>query len=184
MLKKLKPVLVCYLLLTLICGIIYPVIVTSIAQMAFPYQANGSIITVSKDNEEKRMIGSALIGQEFTKPEYLIGRPLGVSQLSPVGQEQKDRIQERINWWHDFDPQNKAAIPMDLVTTSGSGVDPNISVAAAEYQIKRIAEARNLPEASVAEIIRTYTTGRFLGIWGEPSVNVLKVNLALDGLIQ
>jgi K+-transporting ATPase ATPase C chain len=127
--------------------------------------------------------GSELLAQEFTRPEYLIGRPIGVTNLSPVSEEQKKLVQERIDWWHAFDPNNAAVIPMDLVTASGSGVDPNISPEAAEYQVIRIAMARNMEEDEVRSIIQTYTSGRFLGFIGEPAVNVLKVNLALDGLL-
>ena len=184
MASKLRPALVSLLLLTLICGVIYPAIVTSIAQMAFPNQANGSIITVTQENGTTSAVGSALIGQTFTKPQYLIGRPQGTSQLSPVSEEQKALIQERVVWWQALDPENSGAIPSDLVTASGSGVDPNISPEAAEYQVERIAQARNMPVTAVREIIARYTTGKLLGIWGEDAVNVLKVNLALDGRIQ
>ena len=181
--SKLRPVLVSFLVLTLICGVIYPVIVTSIAQIAFPNQANGSIITVTQENKTSIDVGSALIGQVFTEPQYLIGRPQGTSQLSPVSEEQKALIEERVVWWQALDPQNTGAIPSDLVTASGSGVDPNISPEAAEYQVKRIAQARNMSEKAVREVITRYTTGKLLSLWGEPGVNVLKVNLALDGRI-
>jgi K+-transporting ATPase ATPase C chain len=181
--SKLRPVLVSFLVLTLICGVIYPVIVTSIAQIAFPNQANGSIITVTQENKTSIDVGSALIGQVFTEPQYLIGRPQGTSQLSPVSEEQRALIEERVVWWQALDPQNTGAIPSDLVTASGSGVDPKISPEAAEYQVKRIAQARNMSEKAVREVITRYTTGKLLGLWGEPGVNVLKVNLALDGRI-
>lgn len=181
--KDLRPALVCFFGITLLCGVIYPLFVTGIAQMAFPNQANGSIITITAANGTKADVGSALLGQEFTKPEYLIGRPMGTSNLSPVSKEQNAVVTERVRWWHTFDPQNKAEIPMDLVTASGSGVDPNISPAAAEYQVARIASARGIGEDAVRAVINQYTTGRFLGFWGESGVNVLKVNLALDGLI-
>lgn len=182
--SKLRPALVSFLLLTLICGVVYPVIVTSIAQIAFPNQANGSIITITQENGTTIDVGSALIGQTFTKPQYLIGRPQGPSQLSPVSQDQKALIQERVAWWQALDPQNSGAIPSDLVTASGSGVDPNLSPEAAEYQVERIARVRNMPATAVREIIDRYTTGKLLGLWGEEAVNVLKVNLALDGRIQ
>lgn len=181
--KFLKPALICFCGLTILCGVIYPGVVTAVAQALFPVQANGSVITVTLKDGTRRSYGSALLAQEFTKPEYLIGRPSGVSNLSPVSDEQKQKVQERIDWWHHFDPDNAADIPMDLVTASGSGADPNISPQGAEYQVARIAGARGIGEASVREIIKKYTTGRFLGFWGEPSVNVLKVNLALDGLL-
>ena len=181
--RFLRPVLVCFLVMTFLCGILYPGIVTIIAQVVFPTRANGSLITVTLKDGSQKTYGSELIAQEFTKPEYLIGRPSGTSNLSPAGKEQKERVETRINWWHDFDPDNTARIPSDLVTASGSGVDPNISPEAAEYQIARIAKKRGMTEDAVRQIVEKYTAGRFLGIWGEPSVNVLKVNLALDGLL-
>ncbi|MEA4919431.1 MAG: K(+)-transporting ATPase subunit C [Clostridiaceae bacterium] len=181
--KFLRPVLFSFLSLTLLCGVIYPGIVTAASQVFFPSEANGSIITVTLKDGTKVSYGSELIAQEFTKAEYLIGRPSGTSNLSPVSEEQEELVQERIDWWHQFEPDNTADIPMDLVTASGSGVDPNISPAAAEYQVSRIAKARGINEDEVREIISKYTTGKFLGIWGEEAVNVLKVNLALDGLL-
>ena len=182
-LKTFRPAIVCLLVFIVLCGILYTGAVTGIAQLIFPEKANGSIITVTLKDGTKKEIGSELIAQEFTKPEYLIGRPIGTSNLSPVGEEQKKLVEERIKWWHDFDPDNTADIPSDLVTASGSGVDPNISPEAAEYQIERIAKARGISEDDVRKIIKRYTTGRFLGFWGEPAVNVLKVNLALDCLL-
>lgn len=184
MVSKLRPVLVSFLVLTVICGVVYPVIVTSIAQIAFPNQANGSIITVTQKNGTTIDVGSALIGQTFTKPQYLIGRPQGTSQLSPVSEAQKAQVLERVAWWQALDPENSGAIPSDLVTASGSGVDPNISPEAAEYQVDRIARVRNISAEAVREIIDRYTTGKLLGLWGEDAVNVLKVNLALDGRRQ
>jgi K+-transporting ATPase ATPase C chain len=181
--KLLKPALVCFGVMTILCGVIYTAAVTGIAQLIFPNQANGSVITVTLKDGTQKEYGSELIAQEFTKPEYLIGRPTGVTNLSPVSEEQKKLVQERIDWWHSFDPDNTADIPMDLVTASGSGVDPNISPEAAEYQVSRIAKARNMEEDEVRRIIQTYTSRRFLGFIGEPAVNVLKVNLALDGLL-
>lgn len=175
--------LVSFLIFTILCGLIYPGIVTAVAQIFFPSQANGSIITVILKDGTEKSYGSGLIAQEFTKPEYLIGRPLGASNLSPVSEKQENLVQERIEWWHEFDPDNTADIPMDLVTASGSGVDPNVSPAAAEYQAARIAKLRGISEDTVKEIIGKYTTDKFLGIWGEEAVNVMKVNLALDGLL-
>lgn len=181
--KVFRPAILCFVVMTLLCGVIYPAVVTVIAQGVFPNQANGSMITVTLNDGTKKDFGSALIAQEFTKPEYMIGRPMGTTNLSPVGEEQEKLVQERIAWWRALDPNNTADIPMDLVTASGSGVDPNITPEAAEYQIARIARERGIREDAVREIININTTGRFLGFWGEPAVNVLKVNLALDSLL-
>lgn len=182
-LKALKPAVVCLLIFTVLCGIVYTGAVTGIAQLVFSDKANGSVITVTLKDGTKKEIGSALIAQEFTKPEYLIGRPSGTSNLSPTSEELEKIVEERITWWHEFDLDNTADIPSDLIYSSGSGVDPNISPEAAEYQVARIAKARGMDEEAVRKIIKKYTTGRFLGIFGEPAVNVLKVNLALDGLL-
>lgn len=160
-LKAFRPAIVCLLVFTVLCGILYTGAVTGIAQLIFPEKANGSIITVTLKDGTKKEIGSELIAQEFTKPEYLIGRPIGTSNLSPVGEEQKKLVEERIKWWHDFDPNNAADIPSDLVTASGSGVDPNISPEAAEYQVERIAKARGISQDDVRKIIKQYTTGKF-----------------------
>lgn len=181
--KVLKPALLCFTVMTILCGILYTAAVTGITQLIFPKQANGSMITVTLKDGTQKAYGSQLIGQEFTKEEYLIGRPTGMINLSPVSEEQKKLVQERVNWWRTFDPENTLDIPMDLVTASGSGVDPNISPAAAEFQVSRIAKARGMRENEVRDMIKKYTAGRFLGFWGEPAVNVLKVNLALDKLI-
>ncbi|MCX7615628.1 MAG: K(+)-transporting ATPase subunit C [Clostridiales bacterium] len=182
-LKSLKPALLCFLAMTLLCGIFYTGLVTGIAGIVFPNQANGSIITVTLKDGTKKAYGSELIAQKFTDPKYLIGRPMGTSNLSPVSEKQDKLTNDRIKWWHTLDPGNKSDIPMDLVTASGSGVDPDISPNAAEYQVPRIARIRGISEENVREIIKKYSTGKFLGFWGEPAVNVLKVNLALDGLI-
>lgn len=182
-LKTLRPAIVCLFIMTIICGVVYPGVVTVIAQTVFPEKANGSIETVKLKDGTTVEYGSSLIAQEFTKPEYLIGRPTGTTNLSPSGSEQEKLVQQRIDWWHAFDPGNTLDIPVDLVTASGSGVDPNISPEAAEYQVARIAKERGISEEAVREIIKRYTTGRFLGFWGEPAVNVLKANLVLDGLL-
>lgn len=182
--KLLRPALLCFALMTLLCGVLYTSVITGAAQLLFPHQANGSIMTVTLKDGTKKEYGSELIAQEFTKPEYLIGRPAGVSNLSPTSGEQKKLVEDRIDWWHSFDPDNTADIPMDLVTASASGVDPNISPEAAEYQVNRIASARKVSEEQVRRIIQAYTSERFLGVIGEPAVNVLKVNLALDGVLS
>ena len=182
-LKALRPVIMCFVILTVLCGVIYTGIVTGIAQLVFPAQANGSIITITLEDGAKKEYGSALIEQEFTKPEYLIGRPMGTTNLSAVSDEQETLVLERIDWYHSIVPGNDADIPAELVTASGSGVDPYISPAAAEYQVPRIARERDISEEAVRDIIKKYTSGKFIGIWGEEGVNVLKVNLALDGLL-
>ena len=126
-----------------------------------------------------------MLGQNFTDAKYLIGRPMSVTNLAPASMEQRQLVQQRVDWWHSFDPDNTDPIPTDPIPTdlvTGSGVDPYISPAAAEYQIARIAKARNIPEDQVCTIIRENTRGRFLGFIGEPAVNVLLVNLALDGV--
>lgn len=181
--KILRPAFLCFLVMTVLCGAVYTAVVTGVAQLIFPKQANGSIITITLKDGTKREYGSALIAQKFTKPQYLIGRPDGVTNLSPVGETEKELVQKRADWLHSIDPDNQADIPADLVTGSGSGVDPNISPEAAEYQVARIAGKRNMKEDDVRAIIKKYTAGRFLGFIGEPAVNVLKVNLALDGLL-
>jgi len=183
-LKQFRPAVMCLLIMTVICGAVYPLVMTGVAQLAFPRQANGSVITVTLADGTKKDFGSALLAQEFTQPQYMIGRPMAVSNLSPASSDQKQLVEERVNWWHSLDPENKADIPADLVTTSGSGADPYISPAAAEYQAARIAKARGMGADAVRAIIKTYTKGRFLGFIGEPAVNVLQVNLALDGLIK
>lgn len=179
--KQAKPALVSFLTMTIICGVIYTFAITGLVQLLFPSQANGSMITVKTSDGNERIYGSTLIAQQFTKPEYLIGRPLGVTNLSPVSKEQREKVAERIDWWQKFDSTNTAEIPMELVTASGSGVDPYITPEGAAYQIKRIAVARNMDEAEVKAIVEKYTTPRLLGVLGEPVVSVLKVNLALDG---
>lgn len=181
--KILRPAVMCFLMMTAICGVLYTAAVTGIAQLVFPSQSNGSILKVTLKDGSQKDYGSALIAQEFTKPEYLIGRPMGTTNLSPVSKEQKELVQERIDWFHALDPQNTADIPMDLVTASASGVDPYITPEAAEYQVARLAKVREMDEDTVRAVIKKYTTERFLGFLGEPTVNVLKVNLALDGLL-
>ena len=171
------------IVMTLLCGVAYTGVVTGIAQLLFPYQANGSMVSVTSDDGAKQVYGSQLIEQAFSKPQYLIGRPMTVSNLSPDSDEQLRLVGQRVEWLRGVDPGNSADIPADLVTASGSGVDPYISVAAAEYQAARIANARGMSEGQVLAIIQKYTEGRFLGFVGEPAVNVLMVNLALDGKI-
>ncbi len=181
LLKQLRPACICLLFMVAICGILYTGVMTGLSQLLFPYQANGSIITATNSDGTKTAQGSALIAQAFTNRAYFIGRPMTVTNLSPYADKQAALVDERIQWWHTLDPNNTSDIPMDLVTASGSGVDPHISPEAAEYQIARVATERNLSEATVRDIVTTCTTGRLLGFIGEPTVNVLKANLALDG---
>jgi K+-transporting ATPase ATPase C chain len=169
--------------MTLLCGVLYTGVVTGLTQIVFPDRANGSIIAVMLKDGTEMEYGSALIAQEFTQPKYLIGRPMGTTNLSTISEEQETLVKGRIEWLNSIDPDNDAEIPADLVTASGSGVDPYISLAAAEYQVSRIARERNISTDAVRDIIVRYTSSKFLEIWGKEGVNVLKVNLALDGLL-
>ncbi|PZF87396.1 potassium-transporting ATPase subunit KdpC [Listeria ivanovii] len=175
-----KPAVVGFIILTFVCGVVYPGVVTIIAGVAFQDKANGSII-----EESHSKVGSKEIGQTFTKPEYLIGRAASdgaATNLSPTSAEQKQLVEKRIAWWQKLDPKNNRVIPMDLVTASASGVDPDISKEAAAYQVDRISRVRGISTKVVKEIIDEHTSERLLGFWGEPTVNVLQVNLALDNL--
>jgi K+-transporting ATPase ATPase C chain len=179
------------LLLTILTGFIYPVIVTVIAQAIFPDRANGSIIT-----KNGKPVGSALIGQQFDDPKYFWGRLSATSpypyngalssgsNLGPNNPALMQAVQSRISAMHAADPSNPQRIPVDLVTTSGSGLDPHISPAAAEYQAQRVARIRGIDKDMVLALIVAYTDKRQFGILGEPTVNVLKLNLALDELQQ
>lgn len=195
-LKQFRPAIVALVILTIITGIIYPLVVTGIAQVVFPYQANGSII-LGKDSKP---LGSELIGQQFDDPKYFWGRLSATgpvpytafnadkltgssgSNYGPLNPALKDAVQARIDALKAADPTNTAPIPVDLVTSSGSGLDPHISPAAAAYQVARVARARGMDEAKVRELVAQYTEGRQLGFLGEPRVNVLELNLAFDGL--
>jgi K+-transporting ATPase ATPase C chain len=183
----LRPMLVLFAAMTLLTGIAYPVIVTAISQAVFPHQANGSI--VEKDGKP---VGSELIGQQFDAPGYFWGRlsattpnpynaqNSGGSNLGPTNPALADEVKGRILALHAADPTNTAPIPVDLVTSSGSGLDPDISPAAAAYQASRVAKARGLTLDQVYRTIEQNTFGRQLGVLGEPRVNVLRLNLALD----
>lgn len=173
------------MVMTVICGFAYTLLVTGIAQLFFPEEANGSIVTVALAEGGEKQIGSKLIGQGFTEPKYLLGRSntgASASQLSPVSSEQKELVLERIANLEKIDPMNKAEIPMELVTASGSGVDPEISLATALYQVGRIANERGISEKEVEKVIKNNTIGTIFGKIGEPRVNVLGVNMQLDGL--
>ncbi|PYO52479.1 MAG: potassium-transporting ATPase subunit C [Candidatus Rokuibacteriota bacterium] len=173
--------------LTVVTGIIYPLIVTGIAQAVFPYQANGSLIV-----KDGKPVGSALIGQPFDDPKYFWSRPSATSpfpdnagsssgsNLSPTNPDLVKAVQGRVDALRAADPGNAAPVPVDLVTASGSGLDPHISPAAALYQVPRVAKARGLAPRAVRQLVERHTEGRFLGLLGEPRVNVLALNLALD----
>ncbi|MDA8388376.1 MAG: potassium-transporting ATPase subunit KdpC [Nitrospiraceae bacterium] len=189
MLRMIRTALRFLLAFTILTGIVYPLVVTGIAQVAFPFRANGSIIM-----KNGVPAGSALIGQQFAGPEYFWGRPSATtpcpynggassgSNLGPNNPALLRDVQARINALRAADPGNRSPVPAGLVTSSGSGLDPDISPAAALYQAGRVARARGLDEATVLALIRANTRGRFLGLFGEPAVNVLRLNLALDGL--
>jgi len=183
----LRPAIVSLIALTLLTGVLYPVVVTGIAQVLFPSQANGSLIL-----KDGKAVGSRLIGQPFDDPKYFWGRPSatspfpnnagssGGSNLGPTNPDLQKAVQGRIDALKAADPGNTAPIPVDLVTASGSGLDPHISPAAALYQVQRVAKARNLTGEAVRGLVEAHTAGRQFGILGEPRVNVLTLNLALD----
>jgi potassium-transporting ATPase KdpC subunit len=186
MISQLRPAFFMLLIFTVITGVIYPLAVTGIAQVVFPHQANGSIIL-----KDGKAVGSELIGQQFDDPKYFWGRPSAAgynaaassgSNYGPMNPDLLKAVQARIDALKAADPDNPLPIPVDLVTASGSGLDPHISVAAALYQVHRVASARGLSEAQVRALVEKYTDGRQLGFLGEPRVNVLELNLALDGL--
>ena len=184
-----RPAIVLLALFTLLTGIAYPLAVTSLAQAVFPMQANGSLM-----GQEGRIVGSALIGQPFDDPRYFWGRPSATapfpynaaassgSNLGPSNPALIEAVQARITALRAADPGNDAPVPVDLVTASGSGLDPHISVAAALYQVSRVARVRGRDAEAVAQLVAQQAEGRQLGFLGEPRVNVLKLNLALDGV--
>ena len=195
MIAQLRPALAIFALLTIITGVLYPLAVTGIAQLVFPSQANGSLIMV-----DGKAVGSELIGQQFDDPKYFWGRisvtgtfaynafnaenltASSGSNYGPLNPALMDMVQARIDALKAADPDNTLPIPVDLVTASGSGLDPHISVAAALYQVHRVAQARGLSEEAITVLVDEYTEGRQFGFLGEPRVNVLKLNLAIDGL--
>lgn len=193
-LRQLRPAILLTLLLTLIAGILYPLVTTGVAQALFPSQANGSLVY-----QNGKPVGSSLIGQYWTQPQYFHGRPSatlnlqgtpapyqadnsGGSNLGPTNSALTQTVQQRIAALKQENPDVPAGtpIPVDLVTASASGLDPDISVAAAYYQIPRVAKARGMSQGAVRAIVDQHITGRFLGLFGEPRVNVLDLNLALD----
>jgi K+-transporting ATPase ATPase C chain len=191
--KQLRPAIVVTLLLVVTTGLLYPGIVTALAQLLFPYQANGSLHTVNG-----KVIGSDLIGQYWSSPRYFHGRPSATlaldgsksepynaqnssaSHLGPTNKKLIDTVQQRVQELQKENPG--VAVPVDLVTASGSGLDPDISVEGALFQVPRIARERGLSKSQARQLVLDHIEGRFLGILGEPHVNVLKLNLALDGL--
>jgi len=186
---SLRSALTLFVLLTVLTGIVYPLIVTGFAQLMFPGRAAGSLVM-----RDGHAVGSALIGQSFSDPGHFWGRPSATtpqpyngvgstgSNLGPLNPALRDTIKERVQALRAADPDNLAPVPIDLVTASGSGLDPEISVAAASYQAARVARARGLTETQVRALIAAHTEGRLLGVLGEPRVNVLELNLALDAL--
>jgi potassium-transporting ATPase KdpC subunit len=187
MTSLIRPALVTFTLLTVLTGVLYPLVVTGIGQVAFSHQAHGSLIV-----KDGKTVGSSLIGQSFSDPKHFWGRPSataqmpnnasasGGSNLGPLNPALTDSVKARIEALRAVDPGNMAPVPVDLVTASASGLDPHISVAGALYQLPRIAKLRGLPPQQVQQLIEKHTEGRLLGILGEPRVNVLLLNMALD----
>ncbi|MDQ2644712.1 MAG: potassium-transporting ATPase subunit KdpC [Myxococcota bacterium] len=184
----LRAALVSLFFLTLVTGVAYPLLVTGIAQAAFPNQANGSLV-----RDASGLRGSRLVGQPFADPRYFWGRPSATrpaynggastgSNLGPSNPALLEAVRARVVALRAADPENTAPLPVDLVTTSGSGLDPHVSLAAAGYQVSRVAKARGLPGERVRRLVQAHTRGRALGVLGEPRVNVLELNLALDQL--
>ena len=185
MLLLIRPALVLFVLLSVLTGILYPALVTGVAQVAFPSAANGSLIV-----EDGKLRGSRLIGQPFEDPRYFWGRPSATvpaydaaastgSNLGPLNPVLIDAVKRRVEALRAADPGNEARVPVDLVTASGSGLDPHVSPAAARYQVPRVARLRGVPAARLEALVREHTEGRLLGVIGEPVVNVLELNLAL-----
>jgi K+-transporting ATPase ATPase C chain len=196
MLREIRPALVVLILLTLITGLAYPLAMTAIAGVIFPKQAQGSLI-----EKDGKVVGSALIGQEFKDDKYFHGRPSATSapdpadstktvsapynaanssgsNLGPTSKALNDRIKDDVEKLKAENP--RASVPVDLVTTSGSGLDPDLSPEAALFQVPRVAKARNMPEEQVRQLVTAHSQGRMAGLLGEPRVNVLALNLALD----
>jgi K+-transporting ATPase ATPase C chain len=189
MLSHFRPAIVLLALFTILTGLVYPLLVTGIAQGLFPSQANGSLIV-----QGDKAVGSVLIGQPFDDPKYFWGRlsatapfPYNAgassgSNLGPTNPDLKKAVQGRMEVLRAADPSNQAPVPVDLATASGSGLDPHISPASALYQVRRVARARGLDEATARHLVEQHIEGRQLGILGEPRVNVVRLNLALDAM--
>jgi len=198
MLRELRPAIVLVIILTLITGLLYPLVMTGIAGVLFPSQAQGSLVTA-----DGKVVGSSLIGQEFTSDKYFHGRPSattapdpndssktvpapynaansGGSNLGPTNKALIDRVKADVDKLKQENPS--AQVPIDLVTTTGSGLDPDITPEAALFQVPRVAKARNIPEDRLRQFVNDHVEGRVLGLFGEPRINVLALNMALDGL--
>jgi K+-transporting ATPase ATPase C chain len=185
----LRPAVILLAIFTVLTGLLYPLAVTGLAQVIFPYQANGSLL-----RQGDRVAGSALIGQPFDDPRYFWGRPSATtpfpynaaastgSNLGPSNPALRSAVQARVAALRATDPDNSMPVPVDLVTASASGLDPDISVAAALYQVPRVARARGLDAEAVRWLVEQHVEGRQFGLFGEPRVNVLQLNLALDGV--
>lgn len=193
MMKQLKPALMMLVVMTLVTGLVYPLLMNGVAQLAFSHQANGSMI-----EKNGKLVGSELIGQQFAEPKYFWGRlsatgtypynasASGGTNFGPLNPAVADNAKGRIDAFAKVEAdaalKQSRAVPVDLVTASGSGLDPHISAAAADFQLARVAKVRGVPEEKVRQLIAANTTGKWLGVFGEPRVNVLKLNLALDDL--
>jgi K+-transporting ATPase ATPase C chain len=195
MIKQIRPMLALFIILAFVTGVIYPLIVTGLSQVFFPFQANGSLIKINN-----KVVGSQLIGQNFTGAQYFWGRASATpkepnnafdqstltgssgSNLGPLSQSLVDTVQARVDALHNSDTGNPLSIPIDLVTASASGLDPHISVTAAYYQVPRVARMRGMNEASVFALVDQFVEDRQFGFLGESRVNVLLLNLALDGI--
>lgn len=187
--KSVRPAVSLLVLMTVLCGLAYPLAITGIARLLFPARAEGSLI-----HKDGKLIGSRLIGQSFTDPKYFWGRPSATapqpynaaastgSNMGPLNPALIDQVKANAKGLRDADPDNHQPIPVELVTASASGLDPEISRAAADYQAARVARARGVPVADVQTLIAAHSEGRVLGLIGEPRVNVLELNLALDKL--
>lgn len=188
--NQIKITILATIVLTILFGLAYPLVFTGLAQVLFPHQANGSLVTVNG-----KVAGSELIGQSFTKPEYFHGRPSaagnngydaansGGSNLGPTNQKLVDRVKADVQKFRAENPDYTGPIPADLLTSSGSGLDPHISPASAEAQVARVAKARGVTPDRIAELVAKHTDGRQWGIFGEPRVNVLLLNIDLDQIV-
>jgi K+-transporting ATPase ATPase C chain len=185
--RQIKSALLLLVTLTMITGVVYPLVITVIGQLVFPRQANGSIVM-----HDGKPVGSTLIGQEFSNPKYFWGRPSATSptgynplpssgsNFGPLNPALRERVEMRVKMLQSADPENKSLIPVDIVTASASGLDPHISLAGALYQVPRVARARGVSRDKIVGLVKENTTGRFAGVFGEPVVNVLQLNVALD----